>query len=118
MLVEIGALVALAVGLFVEVLGGQTAMGGVTAVMAVVFLGLTALLLVGARALQQGRRWGRGPVITWQLLLLAIGLSQAATLTWWLVALLVAVPVAVAVGTLAPASAAWTSSTAPPRQVL
>lgn len=116
-LVEVGALVALSVGMLVEVLGGRTVTTGVTAVLAVIFLGLVALLLVAVRALHQGRRWGRGPVVTWQLLVLAIGVSQAPTLAWWLVVLLIALPVAVTIGLLVPASVEWTNGTTPPRAV-
>src|SRR5690606_39416931 len=75
-LVEVGALLALSGGMLLEVLRGQTEGGIVTAVLAAMFLGLCAILVVAARALHQRRRWGRGPVITWQLLLLAIGVSQ------------------------------------------
>ena len=117
LLVEVGALLALSVGMLVEVLGGRTQGGYVTAVLAALFLGLCAVLVLAARALVQRRRWGRGPVITWQLLLLAIGVSQADTLAWWVVALLVAVPVAVTAGILLPRSVEWTSSATPPRAV-
>lgn len=116
-LVEVGAIVALSVGMLVEVLAGRSTAPGVTAVLAVIFLGLVAVLLAAVRALHGRRRWGRGPVVTWQLLVLAIGVSQADTLTWWLVALLVVVPVAVTVGLLLPSSVAWTNSTSPPRAV-
>lgn len=116
-LVEVGALLALSGGMLLEVLRGQTEGGIVTAVLAAMFLGLCAILVVAARALHQRRRWGRGPVITWQLLLLAIGVSQADSLTWWVVALLVGFPVAVTVGILVPSSVAWTNRTTPPRAV-
>lgn len=117
LVVELGALLALSVGMLVEVLRGQTAGGLVTVVLAFLLLGLSVVLLLAARALHQRRRWGRGPVITWQLLLLAIGVSQADTLTWWVVALLVAFPVAVTAGILMPRSVEWTNSAAPPRAV-
>ncbi len=116
-LVEVGALVALSVGMVVEVLGGRAMASGITVVLAAIFLGLVSLLLVSVRALHQGRRWGRGPVITWQLLVLAIGVSQADTLVWWLVVLLVAIPVGVTVGLLVPPSVEWTNRTTPPRAV-
>lgn len=117
-LVQVGALAALTVGMLIEVVGRQVLEPFFTTVTAVIFLAIIALLLAGVRALYRGRRWGRGPVITWQLLVLAIGVSQAATLTWWLVALLVVLPVAVTAGLLVRPSVAWTDSTAPPRAVL
>ncbi|HLV03807.1 hypothetical protein [uncultured Georgenia sp.] len=116
-LVEAGALVALSVGMLLEVLSGRTRAPGVTAVLAVIFLSLVAVLLAAVRALHQRRRWGRGPVVTWQLLVLATGVSQAGSREWWVVALLVAVPVAVTAGLLVPPSVAWANSTRPPRAV-
>ncbi|MEE6280105.1 hypothetical protein [Georgenia sunbinii] len=115
-LVELGAVVALAVGMIVEAVGGTAQTPGSTVVLAVIFLLLTVLLALACRALWLGQRWGRGPVITWQLLLLAIGVSQSATLVGWLVALLVVLPVVVAVGLLVPPSVAWTAPAGPPRR--
>lgn len=117
-LVEVGALGALTGGMLVELLSGNTLEPFFTTVTALIFLAIIALLLAGVRALYRGRRWGRGPVITWQLLVLAIGVSQAATLTWWLVGLLVVLPVATTVGLLLPPSVAWTDNATPPRAVL
>ena len=62
-----------------EVLGGRAVAGVFTTVLALIFLGIVALLFAAVRALYHGRRWGRGPVVTWQLLVLAIGVSQATT---------------------------------------
>ena len=115
--VEAGALLALSIGMLAEVLGGRAVTAVFTTVLALIFLGIVALLFAAVRALFQGRRWGRGPVVTWQLLVLAIGVSQAPTLTWWLVALLVVLPVAVTVGLLVPASVEWTNRPSPPRAV-
>ncbi|PYG00318.1 hypothetical protein SAMN05216184_104260 [Georgenia satyanarayanai] len=117
-LVEVGALAALAVGMLVEVLGGATVSGAVTAVLALLFLGICALLVVAARALHQRRRWGRGPLVTWQLLVLATGISQSGVIPGGIVALLVLLPVAVTVGLLVPPSVAWADRTAPPRAVV
>ncbi|WP_413450763.1 hypothetical protein AA0Y32_02400 [Georgenia phoenicis] len=117
-LVEVGAIVALSVGMLVEVLGGRTTGGVVTAVLALIFLGIAALLVAAARALHQRRRWGRGPIVTWQLLVLATGLSQTGTVVWWVSALLVALPVAVTVALLVPPSVAWANRTTPPRAVV
>ncbi|QDB78672.1 hypothetical protein FHE66_10050 [Georgenia sp. 311] len=117
LLVEVGALLALTVGMLLEVVRGQSTGGAVTAVLAALFLGLCAVLVAAGRALYQRHRWGRGPVVTWQLLLLATGVSQAGALEWWVVTLLVAFPVAVTVGILLPRSVEWTSSATPPRAV-
>ncbi|MCM3662468.1 hypothetical protein M3148_15930 [Georgenia satyanarayanai] len=117
-LVEVGALVALAGGMLVEVLSGRTTGGAVTAVLALMFLGICTFLVVAARALLQRRRWGRGPLVTWQLLVLATGLSQSGAIPGWVVALLVVLPVAVTAGLLVPPSVAWADRTAPPRAVV
>lgn len=114
-LVELGAVGALAVGMLGETLGGAATTPGPTIVLALMFLGVVALLAAAVRALWLGRRWGRGPVITWQLLLLAVGFSQLTSLAWWLVALLVLLPVAITAGLLVPPSVAWTAPTGPPR---
>ncbi|HLS73729.1 MAG TPA: hypothetical protein VK046_08160 [Actinomycetaceae bacterium] len=116
--VELGALAALTGGMVVELVAGRTVDPLFTSITAAVFIGLIVLLALAVRALHQGRRWGRGPVITWQLLVLAIGISQAGALVWWLAALLIAIPVAVVVGTLVPPSVAWAHRTGPPRAVL
>lgn len=117
-IVELGVLGALAGGMVLEVLGGRTIDPLFTSITAAIFIGLIVLLILAVRALHQGRRWGRGPVVTWQLLVLAIGISQAGALVWWLVVLLIVMPVAVVVGTLLPASVAWANQTGPPRAVL
>src|SRR5690625_3769159 len=98
-----------------EVLGGSAEATAFTSVLALIFIGIVALLFAAVRALFQGRRWGRGPVVTWQLLVFAIGVSQG-DLTW-LVVLLVVLPVAVTVGLLVPASVEWTNRPTPPRAV-
>ncbi|MEE6296892.1 hypothetical protein [Georgenia wangjunii] len=117
-LVEVGAMGALAVSLVVEALAGRAQQMGTTVAMAVFFLGLAVLLVGAIRALHAGRRWGRGPVLTWQLLLLAIGVSQFSLLATWVALVLVVVPVAVAAGLLAPPARAWTDSGVPPRAVV
>ncbi|WP_152192986.1 hypothetical protein [Georgenia satyanarayanai] len=117
-LVEVGAMAALAVGMLAEVLGGAAEGGAVTAVLALAFLGLCVLLVVASRALYQRRRWGRAPLVTWQLLVLATGVSQSGVIPGLVVALLVVLPVAVTVGLLIPPSVAWTDRTTPPRAVV
>lgn len=117
-IVELGVLATLAGGMVLEVIGGRTIDPLFTSITAAIFTALVVLLALAVRALHQGRRWGRGPVVTWQLLVLAIGISQAETLVWWLVVLLIVMPVAVVVGTLVPASVAWANQTRPPRAVL
>ena len=114
--VQLGAVLALAVGMVVEAMRGAAQAPGPAVVMAVMFVLLVALLAAAVRALWQGRRWGRGPVLTWQLLLLAIGVSQASTLVSWLVVLLIVMPIAVTVGLVVPAAVAWTTPASSPKK--
>lgn len=84
-----------------------------------VFLLLFALLLLaGAHALWNGRRWGRGPVITWQLIQAAIALSAAGSAPGWMISVAVGVAVVVVVGLLLPTSVAATSRTSSSSTVL
>lgn len=117
-LLEAVALAVLSVLIVVDLLSG---IGGdaVTSVsLGAALLGLAALLVVGARALAQGRRWGRGPVVTWQLLQFFIGLSALGSDSWWGTVLPAVVAVAVLIGVLAPASRAATAGRAQPDAVL
>ncbi|WP_159622798.1 hypothetical protein [Ruania rhizosphaerae] len=84
-----------------------------------VVLVLFALLLAAAvRALHQGRRWGRGPVVTWQLLQVAVLVSSFAQLPWWLTIPGIASAIAVTVCLLLPTSLAATSGSGNPDAVL
>ena len=108
---------ALAVSLVVEAVAGRAQQAATAIAMAVLFLGFSALLVGAGRALLARKRWGRGPVLTWQLLLLAIGVSQFGSLATWLAVALVVLPVAIGGGILAPSSREWTDSAVPPRAV-
>jgi hypothetical protein len=108
-LVEVTALIAGALLLVASVVRGSDQVG-TTLATAVFLAGLAGLLLAAARALARGRRWGRAPVVTWQLLQGAIGLTQAGTAPAVGVALVVAAALVLG-GLLAPASVAATSAT-------
>lgn len=101
-----------------DALAAATADATTAVSLAVVLLGLGALLAVGARALWQGRRWGRGPVVTWQLLQFFIGISALGADTWWATILPAVVAVAVLIGVLAPTSRDATDGRAQPDAVL
>lgn len=73
----------------------------------VVLIGLAALLGAAALALWRGRRWGRGPVVTWQLLLILIGISGVSGAPWWGSGLLVGWGVVVIAGVLAKPTREW-----------
>lgn len=83
-LLEALALAVAAVGALVVLLrGGSTAPGVVLAV-ALFSAAVAAVLVLGARGLLAGRRWSRGPVITWQLLqgATAVTVLQAVGSPW------------------------------------
>jgi hypothetical protein len=80
---------------------------------AALIVALGAFLLVCAWALWRGRRWARGPVMTWQLLQILALATTGGLGTWWgwVVVLLAA---AVAGGLLAPPVVRATTSKAEP----
>jgi hypothetical protein len=109
LLVEAGALAAGAVLLVADVLRGGVEQVGTTLAVAGFLAGLGCLLAAAGRALARGRRWGRGPALTWQLLQGAIGVTQVPT-SPAVGAALVATAALVVAGLLAPSSLAATSA--------
>lgn len=102
---------ALAVGggvLVLDVLRGRAEYVGSTLGIALFAWALAALLAGAARALARGRRWGRGPVMTWQVLQGAVGFLQLPGMPWFAAAL-IGSALLVLVGLLAPASIAATA---------
>lgn len=109
-LAEAAAVVAAAGLLVTDVVTGQAHQVGSTLAIAVFLVGIAALLVGSARALAHGRRWARGPVLTWQLIQAASGATQLST-SPVVGALLLGVALVVVVGLLAPASIAATART-------
>ncbi|MFV0426946.1 MAG: hypothetical protein ACK5KU_07925 [Beutenbergiaceae bacterium] len=87
---------------------GQTGLAVGLAVVLVVF-GL--LLIAGINALWHGRRWGRGPVLTWQLLQVALVLGAVGLAPAWAIGAILVMSLLVGVGLLHPASVAATGRT-------
>ncbi len=111
-LLEAATLVGLAAAFVADLVRGNTQAPGATIFMAAFALGIAALLVAAARALWAGRRWGRSPVMTWQVLLvvMSIGwLTSGASLA--LLAVLV-VALGVGVGLVLPVVVAATTSRA------
>ena len=115
---QVAGLAVLAIGS----LGGLLVVAGAEQVtivtLAVVLLGLAALVGVAGWGLWQGRRWGRGPVVTWQLLLIAVGASGLGGAEWWTTLLPIVISLLVLLGVLAPASRAATDRRGRPDAVL
>lgn len=107
-LVQAVALLGVAVALVVGLVRG-TSLPGPVAFMAVLALGVAALLAGAARALLGGHRWGRAPVLTVQILLvvLAVGWLGSGVAAWFVVVLVLAVVTAVLV--VVPPVVAWTA---------
>ncbi len=103
-LLEAAALLGMAVAFGVDVVRGRAIDVGSTVAMAVFFAGVALLLGGAARALWRGRRWGRGPVLTWQLLQALSALALAPATPAALVVAMVAAAAVVIAGVLWPSS--------------
>ncbi|MFD1507552.1 hypothetical protein FE374_12855 [Georgenia yuyongxinii] len=112
--VEAAALVGLAGAFLLDVLRGLVLNVGTTVAMAVFFLGLALVLVAAGRALWRGRRWGRGPVITWQLLQAVTAIAMTGVLPAYMVVLLVLTSAGVIAGVLWPSSREYASVTGSP----
>lgn len=112
LLLEVVAIVVAAGFLAAELVAGRAVQPGPTLATAVFAVLLATLLGAATSAVWAGRRWGRGPVITWQVLQGAVALSQVGSPG--LVAALVGISVVVLGGMLAPTSVAWTGRGGPP----
>lgn len=89
-LVQAAVLVGLAVGFATDLVRGRTELVGATLFLVVFTLALAAALVLAVRALWRGHRWGRAPVLTWQLLLAVMAVGWiGAEATVWAVAILV-----------------------------
>lgn len=96
-----------------DLLGGVSEIPGATLFLIAFAVGIAALLIASARALWRGRRWARSPVITWQILLIAMSIGWLGVeRTGWAVAVLVSA-LLVAIGLLLPSVVAATSGRAP-----
>jgi hypothetical protein len=113
-LVEVIGLVAFAVVLLGELVTGGSMSVGVSLFLVLFVLGVVWVLVVSCRALLAGRRSGRGPVVTWQLLQIvgsfaAIGSGTGLSVPGGWVTLLIAAAVGVLLMT--PSVVAATSAT-------
>lgn len=102
-------LVAAAVWSVIDMIRGGFDGAAVSIALTVVLLLFVLLLVVGMNALWQGRRWGRGPVLTWQLIQAAIALGAIGIAPPWAVFPILLASIAVGVGLLLPASVRATS---------
>lgn len=101
---EILGMILAAVWIFFDRPEGEMGGWGYALTFSVVILMFAALLYFGGRALWNGMRWGRGPVIAWQLLQFFTAVTMSDVIgkpAAWVVGL---ISLAAIVGFLAPAS--------------
>ena len=107
-------LVAAAVWSVVDMVRADFEGAALSVALAVFMLLFVGLLVLGIHALWLGRRWGRGPVLTWQLIQAAIAVSVIGIAPPWAVYPTLLASLVVGVGMLLPASVAATSRPSSP----
>ena len=90
-------------------LSGDATPGGLWVGVTVLALAVAALLMAAGRALARGRRWGRAPVLTWQVQQLAVAVPAVQGDRPLVPLALVVASVAVAVGLFLPVVVRHTS---------
>lgn len=96
------ALLAVAAATVRAALSGDVTSVGLSAGVSVLAVATAVLLLAAGRALAQGRRWGRAPVLTWQLLQLGVAVPALQSDRALVPLALLAASVVVAVGLFLP----------------
>jgi len=111
-LVQAAVLVGLGGAWVRDLVSGASEIPGATLFLIAFALGIAALLIASARALWSGRRWARSPVITWQILLIAMSIGWLGVeRTGWAMVVL-ASALLVTVGLLLPSVLAATAGRA------
>jgi hypothetical protein len=111
---EAGLLVGVAAFYLVLALGPDADEPGAAAATAALAALIGGFLILCARGLWRGRRWARGPVVTWQLLQLAVAVPALTGPGWPVGAVLVGASLLAGVGLLTPQVTRATASTADP----
>jgi hypothetical protein len=101
---EVLALVTVGVAHVVDAVAGRAGDAGQFAATGTFALLVAGLLGLAARALWQLRRWGRGPIVTWQLLQGLVGVSLLDSVWAPAAVLLIVLAVVTVFATLAPPS--------------
>ncbi|HEY5516093.1 MAG TPA: hypothetical protein VIK12_07795 [Pengzhenrongella sp.] len=112
-LVQASLLIGLGIAWVTDLLRGASQVPGATVFLVLFAVGAAAVLIAAVRGLWRGRRWGRSPVITWQLLLVVMGIGWLrAEPSVWAVAVLASAVVA-GVGLFVPRVVAATAGRGP-----
>lgn len=97
-LLEAAAALGLGLGLAADLVRGRVQSVGASTFLVVCALGIALLLSASARGLWRGRRWARSPVMTFQVLLVVLGVgwvgADPAPWTWGVLAVALVVAVA------------------------
>ncbi|WP_027286962.1 hypothetical protein [Ruania albidiflava] len=117
-LLEAVVLVVLGIAVVVASILDHGDLLGTNAGVLLVLVLIGGLLVLAVRGLWQGKRWGRGPVITWQLLQFAVAVTSWGVLQWWALVPALVLPVVVTICLLLPASLAATAQHGRPDGVL
>src|SRR5690625_1434335 len=105
-LLEAIVLVVLGIAVVASSILDHGALLGTNAGVLLVLVLIGGFLVLAVRGLWQGKRWGRGPVITWQLLQFAVAVTSWGALEWWALLPALVLPVMVTICLLVPASLA------------
>jgi len=100
--IEALALFAGAILLIVALIGGFTDDASMAVFVMVFGGGMGAVLTIMLRNIARGKRWARGPLITWQLFQLAVAVPLLQGSTPWIGAALLVLAVAVTVAMFTP----------------
>ena len=117
-LLEAVVLVVLGIAVVVASILDHGDLLGTNAGVLLVLVLIGGFLVLAVRGLWQGKRWGRGPVITWQLLQFAVAVTSWGVLQWWALVPALVLPVVVTICLLLPASLAATAQHGRPDGVL
>ncbi|HLR28355.1 MAG TPA: hypothetical protein VK086_06650 [Ruania sp.] len=117
-LLEAAGLIVMGIAGVLSSLVDDGAMLGTNAGVLIVFALIGGFLLIMVRELWRGKRRGRGPVITWQILQFAVAASSFGAVAWWLLAVAMLLSVVVTACLLLPASLTATGTGGKPDGVL
>lgn len=117
-LLEAIVLVVLGIAVVASSILDHGALLGTNAGVLLVLVLIGGFLVLAVRGLWQGKRWGRAPVITWQLLQFAVAVTSWGALEWWALLPALVLPVVVSICLLLPESLAATAQHGRPDGVL
>lgn len=116
--IEATALFAGAILIVIALIGGFTDDTAMAVFVLVFGAGMGAAVALMLRNLLRGRRWARGPLITWQLFQLAVAVPLLQGSTPWIGAVLLLLALIVTIGLFTPRVIAATTDRSGPTAML